>query len=208
MKPQDIIVSIVNASITKVARDAGFKKYHLNFFRRKGTVIQVINVQLSPWNRGLEAYFYINIALEFDELRTHEGKPIIEMPKEYQCDFRRRIEHLVPETSFAWEVTPEVDADSVALKLHQSITVVLDFLNQIDSLSTFLNIATSEKWFALPGEYDFLARLYDALGDTEEAEKNRRLFNEFLHNRETMSSNEFLVYYGFPPVPGIPDRRR
>jgi len=201
MKPREIIESIVNASVTKVAREAGFKKSRLNFFRRKGTSVQVINIQLSRWNRGLEAYFYVNIALAFDELRAYEGIPIVETPKEYECDFRKRLEHLVPGTPYAWQVTPQVDSESIAQALLQSISGVLSFLNEIDSLSTFLKIALKEKWFALPGEYDLLARLHDALGNTAEAEENRQLFKEFLHNRATMSPNELLNYYGFKPLP-------
>jgi len=201
MKPREIIESIVNASVTKVAREAGFKKSRLNFFRRKGTIIQVINIQLSRWNRGLEADFYVNIALAFDELRIHDGIPMVETPKEYECDFRSRLERLVPGTPHIWQVAPQVESESIAMSLFQSISVAVSFLNEIDSLSTFLNIALKEKWFALPGDYDLLARLHDALGNTVEAEKSRRLFKEFLHNRVTMSPNEFLKYYGFKPLP-------
>jgi hypothetical protein len=200
MKPQEIIGSIVNASVTKVAREAGFKKSRLNFFRRKGASVQVINIQLSRWNRGFEAYFYVNIALAFDELRIHEGTPIAEAPKEYECDFRKRLEHLVPGTPPVWQVTPQVDSESIAQSLLQSISATISWLNEIDSLSTFLKIALKEKWFALPGEYDLLARLHDALGNMIEAEENRQLFKEFLHNRATMSRDEFLRYYGLKPL--------
>jgi Domain of unknown function (DUF4304) len=201
MKPREVIESIVNTGVAKVAREAGFKKSRLNFFRRKGTIVQVVNIQLSHWNRGLEAYFYVNIALAFDELRTHEGSPIVETPKEYECDFRRRLDHLVPGIPLIWEVTPQVDIEAIAQSLLQSFTVILGFLNQIDSLPTFLKIALKEKWFALPGEYDLLARLQDALGNTLEAEENKQLFKEFLHNRATLSSNELLKHYGFKPLP-------
>jgi hypothetical protein len=200
MKARDAIDSIINASVAKVAREAGFKKSHLNFFRRKGAVVQVINIQLSRWNRGDEGVFYVNIALAFDELRTHEATPITETPKEYECDFRRRLEHLVPDVPFAWKISPQADGKLLAEALLQGVSVALGFLDNIDSLSSFLKIALKENRFALPGEYDLLARLHDAIGNVEAAEEYRELFKEFLRNRETMSPNELLEYYGLRPV--------
>jgi hypothetical protein len=55
MKPREVIESIINTNVARVARELGFKKSRLNFFRRKGTVVQVINIQLSRWNRGDKA---------------------------------------------------------------------------------------------------------------------------------------------------------
>ena len=201
MKPREVIISIIDASVAKAAREAGFKKFRLNFFRRKGTVVQVINIQLSRWNRGTEGSFYVNIALAFDEVRTYEAIPIIETPKEYECDFSRRLEHLVPGTPYKWKVSPQSDNELIVRSLFQSISVVISYLDEIDSLPTFLKIALKEKWFALPGEYHLLARIHDALGNAEEAEVNRRLYKEFLHNRATMSSKELSEYYNFKPLP-------
>jgi hypothetical protein len=189
MRPRKVIESIINTSVAIAARAAGFKKSRMNFFRRKGTVVQVINIQLSQWNYGDKGDFYVNIALAFDELRAHETVQIIETPKEYECDFRKRLEYLVPGTPYKWEVFPQADSESIAQSLFQSISVVISLLNEIDSLSSFLKVALAEEWFALPGEYNLLARLHDTLGNAEDGEKYRQLYTEFLHNRAAMPRN-------------------
>jgi hypothetical protein len=158
MKARDTIKIIIDTGIAGIALDAGFKKSGFNFFRRQDLVVQVINVQLSRWNRGDTGSFYVNVALAFDELRKHEAIPIIETPKDYECDFRRRLEHIIPDTPFAWEISPQVDSKLLSRILLNKISVALKYLDAINSLPTFLEIALEEKWFALPGEYDLLGR--------------------------------------------------
>jgi hypothetical protein len=196
VKPRVIIEQIVKNSVAGIARSAGFKKSRLNFFRRKGSVIQVINIQLSCYNRGSEGQFYVNVAFAFDEFRHYISKPIDETPLEYECDFRERLEYLIPDTPHIWKITSQVDKDAMAQALSQRINTILIFLNQIDSLSSFLEIALQNKWFALPGEYETLASFHEAIGKYKVATEYKKLFEEFLYNRATMTQAEFDKYYG------------
>ncbi len=176
MRAKDAITLIVSNSVAPLVKDAQFKKSHFNFHRRLGTVVQVINIQLSQFNQADEGSFYVNVAFAFDELRKHENRLILEKPEEYECDMRRRLEHLLSDTPFIWNVSLESDLDELANGLARRIKKLLEYLNKIDSLSNFLTTALEEEWFAAPGEYDLMARMYDAVGKKDAAQKYRRLF--------------------------------
>lgn len=196
MKPQDIIKSIINNSVAKVACEEGFKRSNYNFFRRKGSTVQVLNIQLSRWNHGNEASFYVNASLAFDELRKFEDRAIEESPKYYGCDFYHRLEHYVPDTPPIWNVKLDMNIEPMVKSLNKKIYVLINNFNRIESLHDFLDIALKEDWFAFPGEYDLLARFQDSLGNTEKAEEARTLFNEFLLLRDTMSREDLLKHFG------------
>ena len=196
MKPQDIVKSIINSSLAEVSREEGFKKTNYNFIRRKGSTVQVINIQLSRWNRGIEASFYVNVSLAFDELRKFEDRAIEESPKYYACDFYHRLEHFVPDAPPKWNVVLGMNIDSMAEILKDKIIVLVNKLNGIESLQDFLVIALNEDWFAFPGEYDLLARLQDSLGNTEKAEEARAFYQEFLQLRDTMSREDLIKHFG------------
>lgn len=137
----------------------------------------------------------MNVAFAFDELRNHEGKPLVEKPKEHECDVRRRLEQLIVNTPFIWSVTSQSDLNQLANDLSSRFEKLLEYLNQIDSLSRFIATALEKQWFAMPGEYDLMARMYDAMGKNENAKECKRLYSEFLDNRAKMSHDELLKYY-------------
>ena len=196
IKARKLIEDIITISLVKTAKEEGFKKKRLTFFRRNGLVVQLINIQLSAYNIGSTGSFFVNIAFAFDEFRNHQSIPITEAPVEYMCDFRRRLEHIIPGTPYRWEVSSKTDINSLANEFNSKIIKVFNYLNRIDSLSSFIDIALKNKWFALPGEYDLLASFQEVVGDLQASKENKRLFQEFLHNREIMSWDEFDEFYG------------
>lgn len=133
--------------------------------------------------------------MNFDEVQKQECKPIDETPHPYGCKFTQRLEHMIPDTPYNWVVNSNIDNNPMVNRLSQRISEILILLDQIDSLSSFLEINAEKHWIALPGGFDDLARLYEAVGNLEAAKENQQLFNEFLQNRVAMSNDEFNAYY-------------
>src|SRR5689334_4751958 len=85
---EDAFHAVVREGVTSVLKPAGFRKSGTNFHRRRGTCVQVINVQRSQASTLQEKQFYVNVGLAFDEICRLMGNPILEKPKEYECDAR------------------------------------------------------------------------------------------------------------------------
>jgi hypothetical protein len=141
IKARKMIEDIINICLVKISKEEGFKKKRLNFFRRNGLVVQLINIQLSAYNIGSTGSFYVNIAFAFDEFRNHQSIPITEAPVEYMYDFRRRLEHIIPGTPYIWDVSSTTDINSITNEFPSKIIKVFNYLNRIDSLSSFLDVA-------------------------------------------------------------------
>src|SRR4051794_5097536 len=89
---------VVRDAVTAVLKPAGFSKSGTNYHRRLSSCVQVVNVQTSRGSTLDEKRFFINVGLAFDELCGLTDVPVLEKPKEYECDdrgTRDRLEKLV-----------------------------------------------------------------------------------------------------------------
>src|SRR4051794_38458515 len=80
--------AVIAQALTPVLRDAGFRRSGMSYHRRRGDAVQVVNVQVSHGSTALEKSFCINVGLAFDACCRLAGVPILERPKEYECDER------------------------------------------------------------------------------------------------------------------------
>ena len=132
----------------------------LDFRRRRGSTVQVINIQPSAERMENANVFYVNIGVAFDELWQHFGIAVPEKPMEYDCHFRTRLEGLLPDCPQWWVISGDSsttqffkqvsrlggreiasndeEVDKVTQLLAILIQKAVSELNKIDSPQTFL----------------------------------------------------------------------
>lgn len=174
MNASKIADTLIDAGATPVLKANGFTQRDLNFHRRRGTTVQVMNFQRSLDNRGGDNVFFINLGVAFDVLWKIQGidlngptQKYLEKPLEHECHLRSRLENLIPNCPRWWVVSdtnaalfretsrtngreivvsPE-DVTMVAKFLAGFIDQAIIELNKIDSPKAFL----AHHWRDVPG---------------------------------------------------------
>lgn len=126
------LTTLFTEMMKPLAKAGGFKKKDLTWHRRHGSTLQVLNVQRSHGNIASEASCYVNVAIAFEALYQLEGEPVPEAPKEYQCHFRERMEHLVPKAPPSWKVDASTDEAALAARLSADFRCAMAFLDAVD----------------------------------------------------------------------------
>jgi len=187
---RDLITGVVSRGVVPLTKPAGFKRGGLNFHRRRGETVQVVNVQLSQGNVGSEGRFYVNVGIAFDALRTLEQRPIEERPTEPECHFRSRLERLVPGAPAHWTVSGQTDLEALAAELQRRFVPVVEDLDRIDSPAAFL----AHPWNA--GDSGLRARLQYVSGDHAGALESLRQTAERFQDRHGMTVAELIRRFG------------
>jgi hypothetical protein len=174
--------TIIATGAAPVLKAAGFTKQDLNFHRRQGSVVQVMNFQRSIDNRGGDNVFFVNVGIAFDDLWKLQGIDLhgsmrkhLEAPLEHECHFRSRLENLVVNCPRWWVVsetnaslfretsqshgreiaTTAEEATRVAEFLADCVERAVIELNQIDSSKSFL----AHHWKDVPGNQGMTQQL-------------------------------------------------
>jgi hypothetical protein len=164
---KDIFETIVDEGIGAIVSADNFQRTQLDFRRRRGSTIEVINIQPSAENMGNAGTFYINIGIAFDELWQHFGMVIPTQPMEYDCHFRTRLEKLFSDCPKWWVisgdssttqffkrvsslggreiVSNESEMDQIVKFLSSQIQNLVLGFNQIAGPRTFLNHIWNDK---------------------------------------------------------------
>jgi Domain of unknown function (DUF4304) len=175
MTAREAIDHLVKGSILPHAKAAGFKKSGLGFYRDTSSLIQVVNFQVST---GGDGRFYVNVGLLFGDLHL----PRSERPKEHECDYRKRMEHLIASAPAAWEV-----GKLAPNHLEECFKLLIQLLDGVRTSAEFLNSPLSA------GELEVCARLHYALGNyTASLDALRGLAEKFA-DRRGMSLDELIV---------------
>lgn len=167
MRVKKAFSTIIDKSVAAVLSLGNFQRTQLDFRRRYGSTIQVINIQPSVESMGNASVFYVNIGIAFDELWQHFGMAIPTQPMEYDCHFRTRLEQLLADCPQWWVISGDssttqffkqvsrlggreiasndLEVDQVAKLLSSLIQKVVSELNQIDSPRKFLGHLWKDK---------------------------------------------------------------
>jgi hypothetical protein len=165
---ETVLKAVIAQGLTPVLRDAGFRKSAMSYHRRRGDAVQVVNVQVSQGSSALEKLSYINVGLAFDSLCRLAGVPILEQPKEYECDergTRDRLEALVPDCPDRWVVGAGDDVGTMARLLRAPIERLSAELDRIDGLDAYRR----HPWFERFRPTASNARILYLLGDRDGA---------------------------------------
>jgi hypothetical protein len=137
-----IIDEIIKAELAPLLKQFGFKKKARNFYREHSDRTDVINIQSSQWNAGLEGKFTVNVGVHFPAIsELTDAPPVKGLPKEYDCTIRERIGLITEENRDTWwEVNPETDQDVVAndlaLKVNSICLPWLELMSELNNVKT------------------------------------------------------------------------
>ena len=141
----DLLDAIVSQGVTPTLKDAGFRKTGRSYHRRHGETVQVVNLQLSHGSTAMEKEFFINVGITFDSICELMGLPLLDRPKEYECDergFRDRLSSCCRHRPSPGSFAGEENAETLG-SLHRLIPLLRVELDQVDGLAAY----RSHRWF-------------------------------------------------------------
>ncbi|WP_145052724.1 DUF4304 domain-containing protein [Lignipirellula cremea] len=168
-----------------------FTKSGTNFYRRNGSVVQVINFQASRGSTSQSRDFYINVGLAFDAICNRLGLPILEKPKECECQsrgFRSRLERLDRQAPECWVLGSDVGPDfddqlsAVTERLANAIA-------SIDSVSAF----REHKWFKLRPIQEFHLQIHYECGELDTTFQKLQKLCERFKGREPLCDTRHWI---------------
>jgi hypothetical protein len=180
---REIITDVVSRGAAPVAKAAGFRKSRLTFHRRHGQVVQVVNFQLSQYNFADAGSSFVNVGVAFDSLWQLDRKEISQRPKEYECHYRSRWEHLLPNAPAEIEVTSHTDVQQTADAIRSHFTELVTLLDPVRSPESFLE----QDWLHVGAELELRACLKYVLGDDSGAFEDVGKTAAFFSDRQGMS---------------------
>lgn len=137
---------LLSRAVTPILKPARFRKSGTNYHRRHGDTVQVVNIQSSRGSTSEAKEFFINVGIAFDAICELAGVPVMENPKEYECDergTRDRIEKLIPGIPASWSLQGGEDVSDISAELQKVMRQLLAELDQIDGLAAY----RSHRWF-------------------------------------------------------------
>lgn len=96
--------SIERDHVRPLLKDLGFRKRALTFSRARDGLTDVVSLQRSTGNTAGHVRFYVNCGVYSSEFSTVLGQPVRDRPREGDCQFRCRMETLVPEAPQWFEI--------------------------------------------------------------------------------------------------------
>ncbi len=191
---EDLLKEVVAQAITPPLKVAGFRKSALNYHRRRGETVQVINIQLSQGSTATEKVFYVNAGIAFDALCRLMGQPVLETLKEYQCDecgTRDRLENLIPGAPDRWGLSDADDVLRIVGVLRGLIDQLVAELDTIDGVDAY----RAHRWFdrALPIPQRLNAQIRYLVGDLDGAWQEIQDLVRFLADRHAPPDTRWFV---------------
>ena len=177
-----LLAEVIAQAISPTLKTAKFRKSALNYHRRLGESVQVVNIQVSHGSTAMEKTFYINAGMTFDSLCGLVGVPVLDEPKEYQCDrcgSRDRIGSLIPGAPSFWTIRAGEDTTEVVSALRGFVQQLVAELDQIDGLPAY----RSHRWFDRFRPVRVNAQILYLLGDMEGARREVQHLTEFFADR-------------------------
>jgi hypothetical protein len=178
--------TLVQEAIIPVLKPAGFKKTGLNYHRRHGATVQVLNLQQSAWNQWNRKEFFINVGIAFDQICELVGQPIALKPKEYECDevgTRGRLEEFIKEAPALWTIDGNSNLSLITERLRSCVSKVTAELDQINNVQTY----STHRWFERHRPATIDAKIFYVMGDDATAWQEVQHLVEIFHNRENNS---------------------
>ena len=188
-----VLKGVLADAVNPALKAAKFKKTALNHHRRHGETVQVVNVQISHGSTGMEKRFYVNVGVAFDALCKLIGVPVLEKPKEYQCEecgIQARLEGLLPGAPSFWTVGVGQDTAAMVTALGGFIEFLVVELDRIDGLAAY----RSHRWFDRYRPQRVNAKVLYALGDMEGARREVRHLAEFFADRNGNSTDWWVEH--------------
>ncbi len=131
---------VIKRGVTSTLKSMGFSKSRLNYHRRRGYVVQVINLQMGHGSAGDQRQFYINVGIAFNAICQLTGQQVLKEPKEHECatrGTRGRLGKLIDEAPEQWNVDVKSDREGTVAKLRHCVQLLTAELELIDGPQTY-----------------------------------------------------------------------
>ena len=141
-----LLVDVIARAVTPPLKASGFRKAGMNYHRRHGETAQVVNVQVGHGSNWAEKTFYINAGIAFDALCRLSRVPVLERPREYECDgrgTRDRLRELVPDAPDSWMLRAGDEVEATVGSIRGTIGRLVAELDRIDGPAAY----RSHPWF-------------------------------------------------------------
>lgn len=158
-----LLRDVLARAVTPTLRAAGFAKSDMNYHRRHGETVQVINIQVSHGSTATQKDFYVNVGIAFDAICRLAGLQVLDKPKEYDCDqrgMRDRVQALI-DTDPGSFVRVSTDSSGTEEALARCLRSLTDELDRIDALPAW----RAHRWFDRNRPAPVCAQTLYLLGD-------------------------------------------
>jgi hypothetical protein len=159
-----LLADILAQAVTAPLKAAGFRKTGTSYHRRHGDTVQIVNIQGSHGSNWEEKKFYVNVGIAFDAICKHAEVPVLDRPKEHECDSRGtrgRLEKLIPGAPDFWMIRAGDDAARIVPTLRGFVQQLVAELDKIDGLAAY----RAHRWFDRFRPTDENAQVLYLLGD-------------------------------------------
>lgn len=137
---------LVREHVAPLVKEAGFRKTRLNWHRRRGSAVHVINIQHSQWNSHESKVSYVNVGFALDELCRWAGEAVNERILHHHCGlvgFYARLNTLLPATPSSWTIDRATDITKLAEQLCGLLRSIVAELDVVHSPRA----AVTHAWF-------------------------------------------------------------
>jgi hypothetical protein len=187
------MLRVIAEVVVPLTKPAGFRKSGLNLHRRRGESVQVLGFRmiLACCTR-IRCEFSCDLGLAFDSMCELAELPVLEKPKEYECDgrgTRGRLEGFIPGTPELWSLRPGRGTTQVARSVQQSIAAAIEELDRIDAIRSFAR----HRWFGRYTPAAERACVFYLLGDLDSAAREVKALAAKFHDRQNACRADWWV---------------
>lgn len=189
---ESLFQTFVAEAVTPPLREAGFRKSGSNYHRRWGDTAQVVNIQLSRGSTWTEKEFYVNVGIAFDAICALAKVPVLDRPKEYECDdrgTRDRLEKLIPDIPSSWVIRVGTDTASDVGRLREGLELLVTELEPIRSPSDY----RTHRWFDRFRPVQENAQVLYLIGDREGAFQEVQALAKMFADRQNANRMEWWI---------------
>ena len=187
-----LFTDVLAQAVTPPLKAAGFRKSGTNYHRRRGETVQVVNIQVSHGSTWSEKEFYVNTGVAFDAICALASVPVLDRPKEYECDergTRGRLQSFIPATPGSWVLRVGEDTRGAITALRYCVQQLVGELDGIDGLAAY----RAHRWFNRFRASQTNAQVLYLLGDRAGAWREVQNLAALFADRQNANRTEWWV---------------
>lgn len=131
---------IISEVIKPVLKQHGFGKKGMNFYKRIGDLIFLVNIQKSHGNTADQTKFYINCGIHSTDMDRVIGRSVLVEPKEYECYYKDRISSIVHAVNDGYLISSDTDLQALNLTISTDLTAVISLFDTIRKTSDLTDL--------------------------------------------------------------------
>ncbi|MGW0174211.1 DUF4304 domain-containing protein [Rhodococcus sp. NPDC003322] len=119
--------------VRPLLKGLGFRKRALVFTRVRDGLTDVVTLQRSSGNSGGHVRFYVNCGVYSTEFAAAIGDTVTERPREVDCQFRCRLDSLVPGAPQWYEIDDAAAAEPIGTALAAALETAASALAAVST---------------------------------------------------------------------------